>query len=106
VHPDGAGKCSVLVRLHLGYCVQFWAPRYKKTTETLEGVQRKVMKQLRCLEHRPYEEQLKEEAQRAPYSYMKGSWCEAGVGLFSHVTSNRSRGNGLKLLSGEIRVGQ
>ena len=52
--------CSILVRLHLQYCVQAWGHQLRKDVEMLEQIQRRAMKMLRGLEHISYEEGLGE----------------------------------------------
>ncbi|RMC01664.1 hypothetical protein DUI87_21677 [Hirundo rustica rustica] len=97
---------SALVWLDLKGCVHFWVSQSKRDTELL----------VRGLEHKPYEERLRElglfslEKRRLRgnlitlYDFWKCGCRQLGVGLSLQAATDRMRGYSLKLCQGKYKL--
>jgi len=83
--------------------------------EVLEQVQGRAVRLVECLENMRYEVWLKELGLfslgrrlrgilTAFFQYLKGDYSEGRTGLFSLITDDRTRENGLKLHQGKLRL--
>ena len=83
--------------------------------ELLEQIQRRVTKMSRRQRHLSYEERLRElgllSLEKTPggnltvaFQYLKGSYKQGGDQLFTHLNSDRMRGNGFKLKERRFRL--
>ena len=107
--------CSALVKATPRVLCSVLGPSLQEYFEALERVQRRAMKLVKGLEHKSYKEQLRalglfglgkgrlRAGLTALYNSLRGSCGKLGVSLFSQITSDRTRGNGLKLHQGRLR---
>ena len=109
-------RYSVLVRPHLEYCVQCWAPKLKKDVKVLECTQRRATKLVTGLEGMSHGEELRTLGLSSFEKKMLGcnpiALCSflrrgngvGGTALFSLGSSDRMCGNGSKLWQGRFSL--
>ncbi|KAK4817027.1 hypothetical protein QYF61_026033 [Mycteria americana] len=92
--------CTALVQPHLEHCAQFWR-RATKVVKALEG---KTYECLRSFCLFSLEKRRLRGDPIAVYPVLKGGSGGGGADLLALVTSDRTRGNGMKLYHGKFRL--
>lgn len=107
-------KCYV--RPHLEYCVQAWAPYYRKDITHLERIQRRATKLVKGLQHLTYEERLVAldiqslERRRVrgdlieTYKVLTGKESIESAQFFTPAASTHLRGNVMKLFKSRSKL--
>ena len=107
---------TALVRPQLEYCVQFWAPHFKRDVDSMERVQRRGTHMIRGQQGRPYEERLRDlnlfsiQKRRlrgnlvASYKLVRGDQQALGKSLFPRALPGVTRNDGHKLAEGRFRL--
>ncbi|KYO24502.1 hypothetical protein Y1Q_0002110 [Alligator mississippiensis] len=107
---------ATLVRPQLEYCVQFWAPHFRRDVANMERVQRRATRMIRGQQGRPYKERLRDlnlfslhkrrlrGDQVAVYKLVKGDQQALGEFLFLRAIPGVARNNGHKVAEGSFRL--
>ncbi|XP_059575008.1 RNA-directed DNA polymerase from mobile element jockey isoform X1 [Alligator mississippiensis] len=105
-----------LVRPQLEYCVQFWAPQFKRDVDNLERVQRRATHMVKGLQTKPYVERLEKldlfslRKRRlrgdlvAAYKFITGAQKGIGEVLLTKAPPGVTRNNGHKLAESRFRL--
>ena len=107
---------KAFVRPHLEYCVQAWAPYFKKDIAVIEQVQRLATRMLPGMKHIPYEDRLdilgmfSMERRRLrgdlieTFKMLRGLSSFDGHGIFQVDSQTSTRGHPLKLKKPHVRL--
>ena len=100
---------STLMRSHLGYCIQFWKPQYKKDMELLEQVQRRATRAgappLSGQAEKWGSSSWRREGPEETIQHLRKAYRKAGERLFIKASHKRMRGNDFILEEGRFRLG-
>ena len=105
-----------LVRPQLEYCIQFWAPHFKRDVNSIERVQRRATRMVEGLCGQPHEKRLRDlnlfslRKRRlrgdlvACYKLVRGDQQALGESLFPCASPGVTRNNGHKLAEGRFKL--
>ncbi len=105
-----------LVRQHLEYAMQYWAPHHAKDIAKLEAVQQRPTKTITFLRNKPYEERLARlnsfslEKRKLGgkiierFQVLKGFTNVDASKIFSNGNTPRTRSNGVKLRFKQVQL--
>ncbi len=99
-----------LVKPHLEYAVQFWAPHLPKNIAKLEAVQRRATKMITSLRNKSYEERVARlnlfslEKRRLRGKNLKGFTNVDASKLFFIDNTSRTRNSGIKLRCKQVQL--
>uniref|UniRef100_A0A7M4ETW3 Reverse transcriptase domain-containing protein n=1 Tax=Crocodylus porosus TaxID=8502 RepID=A0A7M4ETW3_CROPO len=102
---------SALVRLQLEYCIQFWAPHFKKDVDNMERVQRRATRMTRGSRERLRDLNLFSFHKRRPrgdllacYKLVRGDLQALGESLFPQALPGVTSNNSHKLAEGRFTL--